>query len=268
MGVLIGFAAVAILTFEIARLYKVYDYKSMIKELIGPLWPLFDVVYVLTMIVIIAVMASASGDIVESTTGLNYWTGIIYVAYNLCIFPSSMFSLKRQESRKECVISDLMAGVLMTAPWFMTYFALLCFYPNADVLSANIPWLVMINSIGAPEVFSIIFGIVMGWTLIETSTGVIHALLGRVNVELKEKKKNELDRKQQAAITVVILVTACVLSKFGIIDLIEKGYSLLSYGFMILYLLPILTIGLYKVLKKEPILKADMATTILEEKGI
>ena len=65
-----------------------------------------------------------------------------------------------------------------------------------------------------------------------------------------EKKKNELDRKQQAAI------------------LIEKGYSLLSYGFMILYLLPILTIGLYKVLKKEPILKADMATTILEEKGI
>lgn len=83
-----------------------------------------------------------------------------------------------------------------------------------------------------------------------------------------EKKKNELDRKQQAAITVVILVTACVLSKFGIIDLIEKDYSLLSYGFMILYLLPILTIGLYKVLKKEPILKADMATTILEEKGI
>ena len=65
-----------------------------------------------------------------------------------------------------------------------------------------------------------------------------------------EKKKNELDRKQQAAITVVILVTACVLSKFGIIDLIEKGYSLLSYGFMILYLLPILTIGLYKVLEE------------------
>ena len=341
IGVLIGFAAVAILTFEIARLYKVYDYKSMIKELIGPLWPLFDVVYVLTMIVIIAVMASASGDIVESTTGLNYWagvvilvgitggliffgdaiierfetwgtivlyvgyiiftgmvlfakgsnistvmqtqdmsysgnvgipailwTGIIYVAYNLCIFPSSMFSLKRQESRKECIISGLMAGVLMTAPWFMTYFALMCFYPNADVLSSNIPWLVMMSSIGAPGIFSIIFGIVMGWTLIETSTGVIHALLGRVNVELKEKKKNELDRKQQAAITVVILVTACVLSKFGIIDLIEKGYSLLSYGFMILYLLPILTIGLYKVLKKEPILKADMATSILEEKGI
>ena len=77
IGVLIGFAVVAILTFEIARLYKVYDYKSMIKELIGPLWPLFDVVYVLTMIVIIAVMASASGDIVESTTGLNYWAGVV-----------------------------------------------------------------------------------------------------------------------------------------------------------------------------------------------
>ena len=45
----------------------------------------------------------------------------------------------------------------------------------------------------------------------------------------------------------------------------KRGFFDERYG---KYLLPILTIGLYKVLKKEPILKADMATTILEEKGI
>ena len=45
----------------------------------------------------------------------------------------------------------------------------------------------------------------------------------------------------------------------------KRGFFDGRYG---KYLLPILTIGLYKVLKKEPILKADMATTILEEKGI
>ena len=77
IGILIGFAVVAILTFEISRLYKTYDYKSMIKVLIGPAWPLFDVAYVLMMILVIAIMASASGSIVEETTGLNYWFGVV-----------------------------------------------------------------------------------------------------------------------------------------------------------------------------------------------
>ena len=35
----IGFALFAFLTFEICRIYKVYDYKNYIKQVIGPLWP-------------------------------------------------------------------------------------------------------------------------------------------------------------------------------------------------------------------------------------
>lgn len=323
IGIMIGFAVVALLTFEIARLYQTYDYKSMIKVLIGPFWPLFDIAYVLMMVIVIAVMASASGSIVEETVGLNYWvgvvmivvitallmffgdsfiekfetwgtlllyvgyiaftiiviankgsnigtvfasgdmsytgktgtgfilwTGIIYVAYNLAVYPACLFSLTRQKSRKESAISGIIAGVLMTIPWFLTYFALMSFYPSADVLNADIPWLVMMNSSGAPAIFTVIFGIVMGWTLIETSTGQIHALLGRVNAEIRERGKKELDSKKQAIVTMIILIAACLMSKFGIIVLIEKGYALLSYAFMVLYLLPILTIGVYKILKK------------------
>ena len=330
IGILIGFAVLALLTFEIARVFKVYDYKSMIKVLVGPLWPLFDVVYVLTMIFFIAAMASASGSIVQQTTGLNYWvgvillvaitggliffgdaiierfetwgtvvlyvgyiifsgmvilnshgnisrvltsgdmsytgttgilpilwTGVIYVAYNLGVYPASMFALKRQKTRKECVLSGLAAGFLMTIPWFLTYFAMMSFYPDAEVLDAEIPWLIMIGKVGAPQFFTVIFGIVMGWTLIETSTGVIQALMGRVNVEMTERRKSSLSRKQQATVTVVILVAACVMAKFGIIALIEKGYTVLSYGFMLMYMLPILTVGVYKILKKDPILKQE-----------
>lgn len=325
LGIVIGFAVVAMLTFELSRLYKAYDYKSLIKILIGPLWPLFDIAYAFMMIIIIAVMASASGSIVEETTGLNYWvgviliivitgtlmfygdrlierfetygtiilyigyiiftivviankgdgiaqvfatndtsyvesvpsipfilwTGITYVAYNLAVYPASMFSLKRQTSRKECFGSGLLAGIIMTIPWFLTYFALMCFYPDAEVLGDSIPWLQMISRCGAPKAFTIAFGIVMGWTLIETSTGVIHALLGRVDAELAEHGKSEMNRGTKALCTVAILIAACVMSKFGIIALIEKGYGLLSYAFMLLYLLPICTIGVYKIFTKK-----------------
>ena len=54
VGTFLGFAIIAALSFELIRLYKVYDYKSFIKEIGGPLWIVFDVVYFLFMIVIIA----------------------------------------------------------------------------------------------------------------------------------------------------------------------------------------------------------------------
>ena len=93
---------------------------------------------------------------------------------------------------------------------------------------------------------------------------MIHALLGRINVEITGLNKKELSRKKQAIVTVVILVSACLMSKFGIIALIEKGYTAISYAFMVLYLVPILTIGVYKILKKEPILKT---VPVVEEVG-
>ena len=96
IGIMIGFAILAVLTFEVARVYKTYDYKSMIKVLIGPLWPLFDVVYILCMILVISIMASASGSIVEQTTGLNYWAGVVLlvaITGGLIFFGDSIFLL-------------------------------------------------------------------------------------------------------------------------------------------------------------------------------
>ena len=43
----IGFSLFAFLTFEICRIYKVYDYKNFIKQMIGPLWPVMDILTIL-----------------------------------------------------------------------------------------------------------------------------------------------------------------------------------------------------------------------------
>lgn len=327
LGIFIGFVVVAFLTFELARIYRIYDYKSMVKEIAGPLWILYDIIYLVMMFLIIAIMASATGSIVEQTIGLNYWvgvvgvivvvgilnffgerliekfetygtialyagyllfaflvikntapnitrvfveqdtsfvsnasipailwSGIIYVAYNLVIVPSCFFSLKRQTKRKETLISSIIAGVLMVIPWFLTYFAVLGFYPQEDVIGAAVPWLSMMQGVAGPGVIAV-FGIVMGWTLIETSTGVIHAAIERINVGMEEMGKNTLSRAQQGSVTVFILVVATVLAKVGVIDLVAKGYTALAYGFILIYLVPMLTIGVYKVVKGKPIRK-------------
>lgn len=318
----IAFAVIAILTFELARIYRIYDYKSIVQQIIGKAWPAYDVLYVALLFLIISIMASATGEILEQAVGLNYmvgvvllilivaflnffgsafiakfetygtialyiayiaftvmvittkkdnialvfstadtsfspnasiglavWTGIVYAAYNLAAIPAGLFTLRAQKKRSEAVISAIIGALFMTIPWFLTYFAVMGFYPDESIIGASVPWLVMLQSVSNSNIPIVIFGIVAGWTLIETATGMIHALLERCDQALLETSKPPLSGKVRGLMTVGILIMALLFSRIGIINLISMGYSAIAYGFMLLYLLPLLTIGLYKVVK-------------------
>src|SRR5699024_10226602 len=214
--IIIGFALMAFLMFEIARRFRAYDYRSMVKELLGPLWFLFDIIYFLLAILMISIVIAATGSILQSTLGLYYWVGvviiavlagllnfygdtfierfktvgttalftayvifaimiisttwgdikevftsgdtsfagtfslggviwagIIYVGYNLAVYPAALFTLHRQKTLKDTIVSGIIAGVMMTVPWFLTYVALMGFYPSNEVFNAEVPWLHM-----------------------------------------------------------------------------------------------------------------------------
>ena len=321
LATFLGFALVSVLSFELVRLYKLYDFKSFIQSIAGPLYRVFDVVYVFFMVIIIAVMASATGACVEEVTGLNYWygvvgitvivgilnfygeelisyfetigtialyigyicfatlvigghtdnisrviatndfsatpdatiglalwTGILYMAYNLVVFPASFFTIRRQTSRKQSVVSGIIAGLLMTIPWFLTYYAILGYYPQKELVEAQVPWVYMMMHSGAPGWMLVLFSVVMGWTLIETATGIIHAMIARINQGLIEKDKPQLSRGKRGMLTVGILVTSVLFAKYGIIALIAQAYNALAYAFIALFLLPLLTVGVYKIM--------------------
>ena len=319
VGIFIGFRIMAILMFEFSRKFKVFNYRTMLKELIGPFWFLFDIVYLLLAILIIAIMASATGEILNRTLGLNYWVGVIliivivgilnfygkglierfktlgtlslmigyvifatlvisttwesalevlrsgdtsfisgkvsifavlwsgilYVGYNLAVYPAALFSIKRQQSIKDSVIAGIVGGVLMTFPWFLTYFSLLGFYPNEEVLGATVPWLEMLD--GFPLIVIIIFGIVVGWTLVETASGMIHAFVDRLDSQIKDLANRELTDMQKGLIAVGTLILAVILAQVGIIDLISKGYTAMAYAMIAVFAIPLLTIGVYKI---------------------
>lgn len=339
LATFLGFALVSILSFELIRLYKVYDFKSFLQSIVGPLYRVFDVVYILFMVIIIAVMSSATGAVVEQMTGLSYWygvvgitvvvgilnfygeklisyfetfgtialyigyicfsvlvisqhtgnieqvlatadhsyvpdatitfafwTGIIYMAFNLVVFPASFFTVHRLTTRTQTVVSGIIAGLLMTIPWFLTYFAILSYYPSKDVVEAPVPWVVMMQSSGAPGWMLFLFSFVMGWTLIETATGIIHAMLERINKGLEEKGKAELSRKNKGILTIAILVVSIIFSKIGIIALIAQAYSALAYAFILLFLLPLCTVGVYKIWKKDWAPKKSAAVELAREK--
>ena len=89
----------------------------------------------------------------------------------------------------------------------------------------------------------------MGWTLVETATGCIHMIIDRFDVALTERGQARLSDSKRGIITVITLIAALLLSRIGVVTLIEQGYTYLSYGFILFYLLPTLLVGGYKIIR-------------------
>src|SRR5690606_25206843 len=73
------------------------------------------------------------------------WSGILYVGYNLAVYPAALFTVRRQTRLRQTALAGVIAGGLMTIPWFLTYFALMGFYPDEDIFGATVPWLQMLG---------------------------------------------------------------------------------------------------------------------------
>jgi len=320
LTILIGFGVMAFLMFEVARAFKAFDYKSLVKQFLGPLWFLYDIIYFLLAILILSIVIAATGSILKRTLGLDIWmgvliitiitailnfyghhlierfktfgtiflfggyiifailvisqtwgdakevfasgdtsmagdfpwwslilTGIIYISYNLAVYPAALFTVERQKSMKDTAIAGLIAGILMTVPWFLTYFAMMGHYPDEEILGADVPWLEMMSGFGFWV--TVIFGIVVGWTFIETATGMIYAFVARVEQNLEDLGKKPLTKNMRGLIAIIGLALSAILSSIGIQDLVSTGYTVLGWAMLVVYGIPILFIGTYKIVQ-------------------
>src|SRR5699024_12535136 len=116
-------------------------------------------------------------------------------------------------------IGGIIAGVLMTVPWFLTYFALMGNYSSTKVFDADVPWLQMLYGYGLWV--TILFGLAVGWTLIETATGMIHAFIERVNYNLEEVGNTPMYRGKYATVAIVGMVLLERLARVGINDIVD-----------------------------------------------
>ncbi|HEY7512859.1 MAG TPA: hypothetical protein VIC87_00195, partial [Vicinamibacteria bacterium] len=63
-------SAVLAVSFELARRARAYDYRSFTRLLLGRGWFLFEIAYLLLIVLVLAVMGAAAGEIVKSLFGV------------------------------------------------------------------------------------------------------------------------------------------------------------------------------------------------------
>jgi uncharacterized membrane protein YkvI len=212
-------------------------------------WSIFIyVVYILFFVVALIKFGPLIQETLSSGTILPKWAlgGFKYGLYNLCVIPAVLFCIKNFETRREAFAGGFIASVVGILPGFMFYIAILGHYP--EVVAQEIPAVFVIQKTGL-GILLVIYMIMLVGTLIESGAGFIHAVNERVQSAFDAKGKKFPDW-QRPVIAVLMLVVSLGLSTVGIIELIAKGYGMIAWAIFLVYFVPLMTIGLYKILKK------------------
>jgi uncharacterized membrane protein YkvI len=65
------------LSLEFARVTQSFDYRSFFEQLLGRGWVLFEITFVALLLIILAVLGAASGEIAADILGAPSWTGTV-----------------------------------------------------------------------------------------------------------------------------------------------------------------------------------------------
>ncbi|HET6563909.1 MAG TPA: hypothetical protein VFG52_00740, partial [Xanthomonadales bacterium] len=69
------FAFVLIVTYEIARLFRTFDYRSFFMVLLGRYWFLYEIILAAMLVLVLAVSTSAGARVLTDTFGIPHWIG-------------------------------------------------------------------------------------------------------------------------------------------------------------------------------------------------
>lgn len=306
------FALVLACTYEFARVFQVYDYRTFFGKLIGPFWICFEILYLLLFLLVLGVVGSAAGNILEEEFGisslvgmagvlvlvialvyfgreavekvLTLWSigmyvvfvayfiqvmdhgdvdvlqavkngavevgwlqgGVLYAMYNLAIAPVLLFSTRAISSRSEAIMAGLVTGLAVMIPAVLFHVSYAVGYPA--VLDEPVPNYWMMSQYTTPLLLGIFLIALLG-TLVETGAGLVQGFIERIEAVLKPGEDEALGHPARAGIAIVTLGLGGLLGSLGIVSLVAKGYSALSVGFALVYIIPICTLGILKIMK-------------------
>ena len=88
--------------------------------------------------------------------------------------------------------------------------------------------------------------------LLESGTSAVHAINERIGHAWQARRGSELSHRARLTIGLVLLaVCMFAAGRFGLVALIASGYRAIAYVFLAVFVLPLMTIGVWKILRNE-----------------
>lgn len=208
-------------------------------------------VYALFMLLCLAKFHRMIGEsFATQRTVAGWWIGgATYASYNVVAAVAILPVLRHLTSRRDALVAGLLSGPLGMWPGLVFFICMSAFYPQ--IARVTLPSDFMLLRLHLP-VFRVVFQIMIFAALLESGTGIVHALNERLAAILAAQRRRLTTHGRLAVSGAVLLVSIFVAARFGLVALIARGYRALAYVFLLVYILPLLTYGLWRVLPRRP----------------
>jgi uncharacterized membrane protein YkvI len=316
----IGFATVvmsllSVITFVVARRLQAFDYRTFFQRLVGPGWVLFELAYLLLVVLILAVYGAAAGAIGNAVFGAPLWAGTVALMFGIAgvvtfgnraverlfrdvsyllygvyalfiIFALAAFGhligpalaahpqtsgwaiggltyasyntvgaviilpvLRHLVSDRDAIVSGLIAGPLTMLPALLFFIPMIAFYPA--ISDAALPSDYLLQRMGQPWLH-LLFQAMIFSALLESGTSAVHAINERIDHVWQARRGTPLSHRARLAIGLTLLALCMFAAgRFGLVALIANGYRALAYIFLAVFVLPLLTVGIWKIVRNE-----------------
>jgi uncharacterized membrane protein YkvI len=305
------FAILLALSFEFARVYRAYDYRSFFRALLGRGWWSFEVLYLAMFAIVLAVIAAASGRLFEeqlqipklvgvssllgvvavlafygrqwvtrilalkaallSAVFLAYFIAIVrsatpqilsevsrfgvspgwvegalrYALYSSVVIPAMLFATRDFASRSEAFLAGLLGAIGGMLPGVLLHISFAAGYP--EVLKQTLPAYWMISGLAIKALTAAYIAVLFG-CLLDTGLCFIQSVNERLDGWRRDTGRVPLSRAFRAAVAAVAILLSASLSFVGVVPLISKGYGAMAWGFLVLFVGPLLTVGVYRLI--------------------
>jgi uncharacterized membrane protein YkvI len=171
--------------------------------------------------------------------------GITYASYNVVGAIVILPVLRHLTSDRDAVIAGLIAGPLAMIPALMFFCCMIAYYPQ--IAAETLPSDFLLQRMDVPW-FHLLFQLMIFAALLESGTGAVHAINERIDNARRHHSQAPLSHRTRLVIALATL-TLCMLlaQRFGLVTLIARGYRALAVIFLLVYVLPLLTLGVSRL---------------------
>ena len=171
--------------------------------------------------------------------------GVTYASYNVVGAIVILPVLRHLTSDRDAVIAGLIAGPLAMIPALLFFCCMLAYYPQ--IAAETLPSDFLLQRLNLPW-FHLLFQLMIFAALLESGTGAVHAVNERIGNAWRRRHAAPFGRAPRLLIALTIL-SGCMLlaQRFGLVTLIAKGYRALAAIFLLVYVVPLLTVGLARL---------------------
>jgi uncharacterized membrane protein YkvI len=167
--------------------------------------------------------------------------GVTYAGYNILGAVVILPVTRHMLSRRDAVVAGLLAGPLAMAPALLFFICMIAYYP--EIGAQALPSDFLLQRLQLPA-FHALFQLMIFSALLESGAGAVHAINERIASAYR--RRGELSNRARLTISASLLVGSVFLAqRFGLVALIATGYRALAYVFLAIYVLPLMTFGLW-----------------------